>query len=69
MKMYLWTSERFEDWLEGSIIILAENVREARKKALTAYKKEWGDTRIDEFKKDISDTPESLEHLFIYGSS
>lgn len=80
MKMFHWRNTEFnEQYSGGDIIVLAENVEEARNKALIEYKKdleryspmdEYDKKKLKIFKKDIEKEPSTKESvIFIAGSA
>lgn len=74
MPMYRWSSERFAEYTDGDIVVIADTVAEARKKAKKEYDKRFSAESYYEqavrrlFLADIAKTPTQDEVLFIYGS-
>ena len=70
MKLYHWSSERFASYHPGSIIVMAKDVKEARRKVMKEYKRIHKYKQIREIEYDISLEPTILEsHVsFEYGS-
>ena len=57
MNLYYWPSNALADYSKGDIIVMAENVAQARKIALAEYR--MGDSKKDtsEFEADLAKRP------------
>ena len=69
MKMYRWSSNRFRDYTQGHITVMARDVGEARRLARDEYEREWGKQQYEDFMDDLKEEPTEETVLFDYGSS
>ena len=71
MKMYHWKSEALAEAFDGDILVIAEDISEARQKVITEYEKadfSFFGKDFDLLRKDLRETPVTKEVVFIIGS-
>lgn len=79
MNLYMWNSEYLADWANGDIIVMANDVNEARAKARESFNKctpyqEDDESYLDDlrrFEEDIEPEPIEITDgvIFITGSA
>ena len=67
MPMYHWFSESLKEWRPGSIVVFADDVEGARKKALKVFEKNYSETDsyekeiLKQLKLDIQESPDIMD--------